>query len=104
MADYSPRYPLLEALFAQLGLTLKGRYSLADAAEALGSSRRTIQSWILDGKINARKMGHYRFLSEDLEAFLQNSLIKRPSAHAMTESQSGVKRNFEPRSETRRPH
>jgi excisionase family DNA binding protein len=104
MANYTPSYPLLEALLAQLGLSLKGRYTISDAAQIFGVSRRTIQDWIRDGKINARKMRHYRFLSEDLEAFFQNSLIKRPSAHAMTETRSSAKRNLEPGSETRRPH
>ena len=95
MADYTPSYALLEALLVQLGLNLKGRYKISDAAEIFGVSRRTIQDWIRDGRINARNLGHYRFLSEDLEAGLQNSLIRRPSALAMTETQSGAKRNFE---------
>ena len=75
MADYTPSYALLEALLVQLGLNLKGRYKISDAAEIFGVSRRTIQDWIRDRKINARSLGHYRFLSEDLEGRLQNSLI-----------------------------
>lgn len=76
MTDYIPRYALLEALLAQLGLVLKGLYTISDAAQIFGVSRRTIQDWIRDGKLNARNLGRYRFLSEDLESFLQNSVIK----------------------------
>ena len=78
MSDYKPHYPLLEALLAELGLKLKGRYKIGDGAEIFGASRRTIQDWIQAGKLNARDMGHYRFLSEDLEDFLRNSVITRP--------------------------
>jgi|SRR5215469_243854 len=78
MSDDKPRYPLLEALLAQLGLELKGRYKIADAAAIFGNSRRTIQDWVQAGKLTARDMGHYRFLSEDFEDFLRKSVITGP--------------------------
>jgi hypothetical protein len=77
MADYTPRYPLLEALLAQLGLTLKGRYTLKDGAQILGVGVRTVQDRIRDGKLRARELTPYRFLSEDLEDYLRCSVIKR---------------------------
>jgi excisionase family DNA binding protein len=81
MSDYKAHYPLLEALLAQLGLKLKGRYKIADAAEIFGQSRHTIQDWIQTGKLTARDMGHYRFLSEDFEDFLRKSMITGPRRH-----------------------
>jgi hypothetical protein len=77
MADYKPNYPLLEALVAQLGLTLKGRYTLNDAALILGVSIRTLQDRIRNGKLRARNLSPYRFLSEDLEDYLRCSVINR---------------------------
>jgi excisionase family DNA binding protein len=79
--DNKPQYPLFEALLTQLRLTLKGRYKIADAAEIFGQSRRTIQDWIQAGKLTARDMGHYRFLSEDLEDFLRKSVITGPRGY-----------------------
>jgi hypothetical protein len=94
MSDYKPSYPLLEALLAQLGLKLKGRYKIADAAEIFGQSRRTIQDRIQAGKLTARDMGHYRFLSEDLEDFLRKSVITRPRRRTEQDSETleGVRR------------
>jgi len=77
MADYKPSYPLLEALLAQLGLALKGRYTLKDASQILGVSVRTIQDRVRNGKLRARDLLPYRFLSEDLEDHLRCSVIKR---------------------------
>ena len=77
MIDYVPRYPLLEALLAQLGLSLKGRYTITDAVQIFGVSRRTVYDWIRDGRLRARNLGPYRFLSEDLEECLQNSVTEK---------------------------
>jgi helix-turn-helix protein len=77
MADYTPSYPLLEALVAQLGLTLKGRYTFKDAALILGVSIRTLQDRVRNGKLRARDLSPYRFLSGDLEDYLRCSVIKR---------------------------
>jgi len=72
------RYPLLEALLEQKGLKLKGIYTVRDAAEIFSVSFRTIQDWIRDGKLLARELpGRGRFLSGDLERFLQESVRKR---------------------------
>jgi excisionase family DNA binding protein len=72
------RYPLLEALLEQKGLELKGIYTVRDAARIFGVSVRTIQDWVRDGKLLARDLpGRGRFLSEDLERFLQESARRR---------------------------
>jgi hypothetical protein len=68
-------YPLLESILRQKGLTLQGIYSGGDAARIFGVSIRTIQDWCREGKLRARDLpGRGRFLSTDLEAFLENSL------------------------------
>ena len=72
------RYPLLEALMEAKGLKLKGIYTIRDAAQIFGTSVRTIQEWVRDGKLVARDLpGRGRFLSEDLDRFLQASVRKR---------------------------
>lgn len=74
----SVRYPLLEALLEQRGLPLQGIYTVGDAAAIFGVSRRTIQEWVRDGKLLARDLpGRGRFLSDDLELFLEGSLRVR---------------------------
>jgi transposase len=77
MADSRPettQYPLLEALLRQRGLRLRGIYTNRDAAQIFQVSVRTIQEWSREGKLQARDLpGRGRFLSEDLEAFLQKS-------------------------------
>jgi excisionase family DNA binding protein len=72
------RYPLLEALLEEKGLKLKGIYTVRDAASIFGVSVRTIQEWVRDGKLIARDLpGRGRFLSEDLERFLRESVRRR---------------------------
>ena len=74
----SHRYPLLESLLAARGLSLKGIYTNTDAAKIFGVSKRTILDWLRDRKLIARDLpGRGRFLSEDLELFLQKSLRKQ---------------------------
>jgi hypothetical protein len=71
------QYPLLVALLIQKGLPMKGIWTLGDVAEIFDVSKRTIQDWIRDGKLIPRDLpGRGRFLSEDLESFLQNSRRK----------------------------
>lgn len=71
------RYPLLEALLAQKGLPLKGIWTLRDVAKIFDAAVRTIQDRIHDGKLIPRDLpGRGRFLSEDLEGFLQKSARK----------------------------
>jgi hypothetical protein len=77
MADFDPTplYSLLEPILRQKGLRLQGIYTNRDAARIFGVSVRTIQDWCRDGKLMSRDLpGRGRFLSEDFEAFLQNSL------------------------------
>jgi transposase len=66
---------LLEPLLSERGLHLKGIYTVRDAASIFDVSVRTIQDWMRDGKLIARDLpGRGRFLSEDFEHFLQNSV------------------------------
>ncbi len=77
MTDLRPRfskYPLLEALLEQKGLSLQGTYTNRDVANIFIVSVRTIQEWVRSNKIRARDLpGRARFLSEDLEELLVNS-------------------------------
>ena len=72
-----PDFPLLQTLLEQRGVAPKGIYTSRDAAQLFDVSVRTIQDWISDRKINARRLpGRGRFLSQDLEAFLESSARK----------------------------
>jgi excisionase family DNA binding protein len=76
--EQSQKYPLLTALLEQRTLALQGLYSIRDAAKIFGVSTRTIQEWCRDGKLPSRDLpGRHRFLSEDLEQFLQTSVKRR---------------------------
>ncbi len=67
------QYPFLERLLFEKKLQLKGVWTCRDAAQVFGVGARTISDWIKQGKLNARDLpGHGRFLSEDLEQFLQS--------------------------------
>ncbi len=69
------RYPLLEPLLAAAGLQLQGIYTIRDAAKIFGVTSRTIQERCRGGKLPSRDLpGRGRFLSEDLEAFLRDSV------------------------------
>ncbi len=77
-AVQSATYPLLERLLAEKGLRLKGIYTVRDAAEIFSVSTRTIQDWIRAGKLHSRVLpGRGRFLSQDLELFLEQSLNRK---------------------------
>ena len=70
--------PLLERLLAEKALQLKGIYTNRDVAKIFAVSTRTVQDWIRDRKLRARDLpGRGRFLSEDLELFLQQSLKRQ---------------------------
>jgi hypothetical protein len=77
MGEQQPKFemfPLLEALLREKGLSLKGTYTNRDVADMFGVATRTIQEWCRNGDLKPRKLpGRARFLSGDLEAFLQNS-------------------------------
>ena len=67
--------PLLERLLFEKGLPLLGTYTVGDAARIFGVKKRTIHEYIRQGKLRARDLpGRGRFLAEDLELFLQQSL------------------------------
>jgi transposase len=69
--------PLLERLLFEKSLQLKGIYTNKDAAKIFGVSTRTIQDWLRSHKLRSRDLpGRGRFLSQDLELFLQES-VKR---------------------------
>jgi excisionase family DNA binding protein len=71
--------PLLERLLLEKQLQLKGIYTNRDAAEIFGVSTRTIQDWVREGKLRVRDLpGRGRFLSADLELFLQQSVKCQP--------------------------
>jgi transcriptional regulator with XRE-family HTH domain len=72
------KYELLEALLKERGFSLKGAYTNRDVAQLFGVSPRTIQEWSRNGDLRRRSLpGRFRFLSADLETFLQNSLASR---------------------------
>ena len=69
--------PLLGSLLAQKELAFKGTYSIRDAAAMFDVSVRAIQDRVSSGALQARSLpGHARFLAEDLEDFLKNSIKK----------------------------
>jgi hypothetical protein len=66
-----PDFPLLSLQGNQLQPT----YTTADAARIFGVSPRTIQAHVAKGALASRAlMGRGRFMSCDLEAFLNNSV------------------------------
>jgi Helix-turn-helix domain len=68
------RYPLLETVLAHKGLQLKGTYTVRDVAALFGVCVRAIQARIQRGELASRNLpGRAKFLSLDLEEFLQNS-------------------------------
>lgn len=73
------RYPLFESVLQQKGLKMKGIYTVEDAREIFGTSkkvsRRTIQDLISSGELPSRKLpGTGRFLADDFETYLRNSV------------------------------
>lgn len=71
------RYPLLEPLLTVKGLPLQAIYTIRDAARIFDVTPRTIQGRCHDGRLACRDLlGRGRFLSEDVETFLRNSLRK----------------------------
>jgi hypothetical protein len=73
------KYPLLEALLEERGLSLKGTYTYRDTTEIFNCSIRGLQDRIRSGELKKRNLpGRAKFLSVDLENFLENSLEKAP--------------------------
>jgi hypothetical protein len=74
-------YPLLEALLREKSLPLKGTYTYRDTVAVFGCSIRALQERIRSGKLRARNLpGRAKFLSIDLEDFLENSVITKGQA------------------------
>ncbi|OSM06757.1 helix-turn-helix domain-containing protein [Magnetofaba australis] len=61
-----------QAALDQAGLTLKDRYSIPEAAKALGVSPQTARAWVHDGKLAVMEMGPRArwVLAQDLKAFI----------------------------------
>lgn len=50
-------------------------YNLNEAAAALGVTRRSMYTWIKEGKIEGNKVGReYRILESEIERILKNGL------------------------------
>jgi transposase len=72
------RYPLLESMLAQMNLPLRGTYTNRHVAEIFEVSVRTIQDWVRRGQLVSRNLpGRGKFLSEDLENLLKNSVRRQ---------------------------
>lgn len=70
-------YPLLEALLRAKGLSVQGIYTYRDVTDIFDCSKRALQDRIRSGQLTMRNLpGRGKFLSVDLEDFLQNSLQK----------------------------
>jgi helix-turn-helix protein len=91
LRDNFDEFPLLQALLREKKLSLRGTYTNRDVAEMFGVAVRTIQEWCRNGKLHARKLpGRARFLSCDLEEFLQgSSTMSRPAS-----SNGGVQTHY----------
>lgn len=54
--------------------------TIAEIAETLRVSNRTVRNWIDSGKLKAFKFGlQYRINKEDFEEFIKNSEVKNES-------------------------
>jgi hypothetical protein len=74
----TPKYPHLESLLSEKGLSLRGTYGYADLEKLFGCSKRALQGYVHDGKLKYRHLpGRAHWLSSDLEEFLENSLQQR---------------------------
>jgi transposase len=94
------KYELLEALVQERGLALKGAYTNRDVANIFGVSVRTIQDWSRSGDFKPRNLpGRARFLSADLEEFLQDS---SKSHNTMTDDSQNLRYIARNRSQLRR--
>jgi hypothetical protein len=103
MSDQEPKfakYPLLEALLSERGLSLKGAYTNRDVATIFNVATRMIQDWTRNGYFKPRNLpGRARFLSADLEEFLQDSSKSHDSATGDSGNLRSIARN---RSQLRR--
>jgi len=82
-------YPCLCEMLRKRGLLLQAQYTTVDTARIFGCAIRVIQERIHSGKWRARDLPKRgRFLSCDLEAFLQMPL---PNSAAAAEPKGGRK-------------
>jgi hypothetical protein len=69
------KYQLLEEILAIKNLPLQPMYTARGVAEIFSVSARSVQNWIASGKLTSRSLpGRWRFLTQDVEDFLQASL------------------------------
>jgi hypothetical protein len=70
-------YPLLSAVLEAKGLSLKGAYRYCDVAEIFDCSIRALQERVRAGQLTVRDLpGRKKFLAQDLENFLRDSVRK----------------------------
>jgi hypothetical protein len=73
------KYPLLQELLEHKDRRLQATYTIHDLAQLFNVSVRAIQNRVASGQIPTRDLpGHARFLSQDVESFLSDSLKKVP--------------------------
>lgn len=71
------KFPLLQEILSLKGLSLQPVYSIRDLAGIFNVTPRAIQNRVASGQIPARNLpGRAKFLSADLEAFLDSSVKK----------------------------
>lgn len=69
-----PKYPLLQEVLALRQMSLQPMYTIRDVAALFGVTVRSIQARVASGQLTSRDLpGRAKFLSTDLEQFLQNS-------------------------------
>ena len=97
MSDQEPtfaKYPLLKALLDEKRFSPRGTYTNRDVAKIFSVSVRTIQDWSRNGDLKPRRLpGRSRFLSADLEEFLQNSCKSQHTATDGSRDLSYIARN-----------
>lgn len=101
MGEQQPKsemLPLLETLLREKGLSLKGTYTNRDVADIFDVAVRTIQEWCRNGGLKPRRLpGRAKFLSGDLEEFLQNSSnFPRPTTDDSDRKLRYIARNRSP--------
>jgi Helix-turn-helix domain len=68
------KFPMLAEILAIKNLPLQPMYTTKNIAEIFSVSARAIQNWISSGQLIPRNLpGRWKFLTQDVEAFLQAS-------------------------------
>lgn len=77
MTSSGSKFPLLEEILSIKNLPLLPTYTVHNFAEIFGVTSRAIQYRIASGQLMPRDLpGRAKFLSQDIEDFLQASLKK----------------------------